>query len=217
MIIASFFVLSALNHDLNASNRAKIAIYSVLSLLIIVVIPAQIVRTLEKYKFELELDQNKTIIGSLYKGVRTTNVFTVYCVFSYLLMRFSFVLLTFTLEKMPGILVNLFMLLNNFNIIYVGWHKPYDSFAQNTIELFNLSMLHVLSYHLLLLANLMETPEHELMLGWSIIACIAIFFIVNMGYMLSLSLKKIFRQLAIRLLKIRRDRLVKKIEERMNF
>ena len=95
----------------------------------IVVIPVQIVRTLEKYKFELELDQNKIRIGSLYLGVRTTEVVTVYCVFSFLLMRFSFVLVTFLMEKMPGILVNLFMLLNNFNIIYVGWHKPYDYFA----------------------------------------------------------------------------------------
>ena len=123
---------------------------------------------------------------------------------------------TFTMEKMPGILVNIFMLLNNFNIIYVGWHKPYDSFAQNTIELFNLSMLNVLSYHLLLLANLMETPEHEYLLGWSIIACIAVFFIVNMSYMLSLTLRKLFRQVAIKLLKIKRDRLVKKIDQRKN-
>ena len=182
----------------------------------IVVVPVQIVRTLEKYKFELELDQNKIRIGSLYLGVRTTEVVTVYCVLSYLLMRFSFVVVTFTMEKIPGILVNIFMLLNNFNIIYVGWHKPYDSFAQNTIELFNLSMLHVLSYHLLLLANLMETPEHEYLLGWSIIACIAVFFIVNMSYMLSLTLRKLFRQVAIKLLKIKRDRLLKKIEKRKN-
>ena len=86
----------------------------------IVVIPVQIVRTLEKYKFELELDQNKIRIESLYLGVRTTEAVTVYCVFSFLLMRFSFVLVTFIMDKMPGILVNLFMLLNNFNIIYVG-------------------------------------------------------------------------------------------------
>ena len=75
-------------------------------------------------------------------------------------------------------------------------------------------MLHVLSYHLLLLANLMETPEHEYLLGWSIIACIAVFFIVNMSYMLSLTLRKLFKQLGIKLLKIKRDRLLKKIEQR---
>ena len=97
------------------------------------------------------------------------------------------------MEKMPGILVNIFMLLNNFNIIYVGWNKPYDSFSQNTLELFNLSMLDVFCYHLLLLANLMETPQHEYNVGWSIIACIGIFFTVNMGYMLSLSLRKLCR------------------------
>ena len=114
---------------------------------------------------------------------------------------------------MPGILVNIFMLLNNFNIIYVGWNKPYDSFSQNTLELFNLSMLDVLCYHLLLLANLMETPQHEYNVGWSIIACIGIFFVVNMGYMLSLSLRKLCRFLAVRRLKAKRDKLLKKIEE----
>ena len=62
-------------------------------------------------------------------------------------------------------------------------------------------MLQIVSYHMLLLANLMGTPLHEYILGWSIIACIGAFFLVNMGYMLSLSLTELFRKLYLRRLK----------------
>jgi hypothetical protein len=112
------------------------------------------------------------------------------------------------MEKIPGILVNVFMMLNNFNIIYIGWNKPYDSFSQNTLELFNYSMLQFFCYHLLLLANLMETPQHEYNVGWSIISCIGIFFVMNMSYMLGLSLRKICSDLAVKRFKAKRERLL---------
>ena len=101
------------------------------------------------------------------------------------------------------------MLLNNFNIIYIGWFSPYDTSAQNNIELFNSFMMQIISYHLLLLANLLETPLQEYNIGWSIIACIGIFFVVNMGYMTSLSLSKLFRILYLRILKNRAEKLKK--------
>jgi hypothetical protein len=50
------------------------------------------------------------------------------------------------------------MLLNNFNIIYIGWYKPFDTKPQNNLELANSWMLHLVAYALLLLANLMPSP-----------------------------------------------------------
>ena len=76
----------------------------------------------------------------------------------FLAVRFLFVVITFALSRFPGILVNVYMLLNNFNIIYIGWYTPFDTKAQNTLELANSWMLHLVAYTLLLLVNLMPNP-----------------------------------------------------------
>ena len=48
---------------------------------------------------------------------------------------------------------------------------------------------------MLLLANLLPNPEAEYRLGWSIITAIGFIFLLNLGYMLSLSLRMLFQKL----------------------
>jgi hypothetical protein len=79
-------------------------------------------------------------------------------VIEFLAVRFFFVVITFALARYPGILVNVYMLLNNVNIIYIGWYTPFDTKAQNNLELANSWMLHLVAYALLLLVNLMPNP-----------------------------------------------------------
>ena len=76
----------------------------------------------------------------------------------FLVVRFLFVVITFAIARYPGILVNVYMLLNNVNIIYIGWYTPFDTKAQNNLELANSWMLHLVAYTLLLLVNLMPNP-----------------------------------------------------------
>ena len=188
------------------SDKAKLVVYVALALLMFIVIPFLIQRTLRKHRYGLYLSFNKKRIGSLYLGIKTKEFNTIFCVFSFLLVRLFFAILTYSSESSPGILVNFFMFLNNLNIIYIGWFRPYDTRAQNNIELFNSFMMQIISYHLLLLANLLGTPLQEYNVGWSIIACIGVFFVVNMGYMVSLSLSKLFRILYLRRLKNRAEK-----------
>ena len=183
------------------SEKAKLSGYVALALVLFVVIPFMIQRKLRKHKSGLFLQINKKRFGSLYLGLKTEEFNTIFCVFSFLLVRLFFVILTYSSESYPGILINLFMLLNNFNIIYIGWFSPYDTRAQNNIELFNSFMMQIVSYHLILLANLLPTPLQEYNIGWSIITCIGLFFTVNMGYMASLSLGTLFRKLYLQKLK----------------
>jgi membrane protease YdiL (CAAX protease family) len=109
------------------SEKAKLAIYVALALVMLVVIPFLIQRTLRKHRYGLYLSLNKNRIGSLYLGIKTKEFNTIFCVFSLLLVRLFFVILTYSSERNPGILVNFFMLLNNFNIIYIGWFRPYET------------------------------------------------------------------------------------------
>ena len=131
----------------------------------------------------------------------------------FLAIRASFAFITFTCRKVPGILVNLFIFFNNLNIIYIGWFRPYDTFAQNRIELANFWLLQMLAYNIILLANLLPTPELEFIIGWSIISFIGLIFIVNMGYQLSLTIPKTFRSLYLKLLKWKRNKLLKKLKD----
>ena len=109
------------------SDKAKLAVYVALALGMFIVIPFFIQRTLRKHRYGLYLTFNKKRIGSLYLGIKIKEFNTIFCVFSFLLVRLFFVILTYSSESNPGILVNFFMLLNNFNIIYIGWFRPYDT------------------------------------------------------------------------------------------
>ena len=123
------------------SDKVKLAAYVAFALVMFALIPFLILRTLRKHRYGLYLSFNKKRIGSLYLGIKTKELNTIFCVFSFLLVRLFFAILTYSSESCPGILVNFFMLLNNFNIIYIGWFRPYDTRAQNNIELFNTFML----------------------------------------------------------------------------
>jgi hypothetical protein len=171
-----------------------VIVYIVFSAVIFGLVPFLFYRTLHRHKNELFLTENKQKFGSLYLGIKIREITTVLNVFNFLALRLVFVILTFAMASMPGILVNMYMLVNNFNIIYVGWYKPFDTRAQNRIELANSYMLQVFAYNLLLLANLLPNPEAEYKLGWSIIAVIGLIFAVNMGYMMSLSIRAFFRK-----------------------
>jgi hypothetical protein len=123
------------------SDKAKMAAYVAFAIIMFIIIPFLIQKTLRTHRYGLYLSFNKKRIGSLYLGVKTEEFNTIFCVFSFLLIRLFFGILTYSSESSPGILVNFFMLMNNLNIIYIGWFRPYDTRAQNNIELFNCFMM----------------------------------------------------------------------------
>jgi hypothetical protein len=90
--------------------------FTLASVILFVAVPYMIYRTLKRNQHELFLTENKTKFGSLYLGIRIREFSTIINVFNFLTLRFLFV-------------VNVYMLLNNFNIIYVGWYQPYDTRA----------------------------------------------------------------------------------------
>ena len=93
----------------------------------IFVVPYLISKTLKTHRYGLYLTINRKRFGSLYLGVKTKEFNTIFCVFSSLALRTCFVIITFAMWTMPGILINLYMMLNNFNIIYIGWYEPFDT------------------------------------------------------------------------------------------
>ena len=103
--------------------------YIAAALVMFFLVPLCIQRTLRKHKNGLYLTYNRKKFGSLYLGINTKEYSSIFNVFIYLAVRLSFVILTYALIKVPGILVNVYMLFTNFNIIYVGWVRPYSTNA----------------------------------------------------------------------------------------
>lgn len=182
---------------------AKITVMSFATLALFIIVPVVFLLVLLRHRPKLRLKSNKERFGSLYLGVRTKKLSALLQVMEFLAFRFFFVLLTFTLQKVPGILVNVYMMLNNFHIIYLGWVRPFDTAAQNKLELINSWLLHMICYCLLLLANLMPNPQNEMNVGWAVIAMLGLIFLTNFGFMVILTIMKVFRQ--VYLWKLKRD------------
>lgn len=172
-------------------------------------IPALFFYALKRHRKGLYLKEIKEKYGSLYLGVRTDTNARVYFVIEQLALRFLFVFITCSMYMVPGILVNTYMLLNNFNIIYMGLVEPYVDKKQLSIELANAWMLNMCAYTLLLMSNLMVTPLQEINVGWALIACIGVIFLINFGNILSINGAKIHWDLRLRYLKYKHEKRLK--------
>ena len=183
---------------LNSKNIRKgssifnFMLQTALSIAIFLVVPYMFYKILMRHRRRLRSQEIQQKYGSLYLGIKTKQLGTVLHVFTFLTLRFLFVIFTFSLSKYPILLINLYIWLINFNMMYIICFKPYDTEAQNRIELANSFLLVVVAYNLLLLANLLPSAQLEYKVGWSIIVAIGMIFLVNMGYMMSLSLRQFF-------------------------
>ena len=126
------------------SDKAKLAVYVALALGMFIVIPFFIQRTLRKHRYGLYLTFNKKRIGSLYLGIKIKEFNTIFCVFSFLLVRLFFVdwLVDFwdSVKTLLNVFLNLFyLLLGHFlhdGLIYFG-------FGNNLIGLRNVFQSHL--------------------------------------------------------------------------
>jgi len=156
-----------------------------------VITPILIYKALKKHQPNLEQLQVKQLIGSLYLDVRTKEIQSFFYVFEFLIFRLLYVVLTTALINYPGLQVNIFMFLNNLNIIYLGLVEPFDTKSQQTLELTNFFLLNTVGYCVLLLANLMTSPEHEYKVCWSVIALVGLIFLINFAVVLTEIIKKL--------------------------
>ena len=124
--IAMVFYTMAAKPD-NKPSLKKVIFNCIQVVLFVFAIPALFLWLLCKNRDRLLLKKNKDRFGSLYVGVRIKQMSEIFCVFEFMAFRLWFVVLTFTMMPYPGIVCNIYMFLNNLNIIYIGWFHPYDS------------------------------------------------------------------------------------------
>jgi len=113
---------------------------------------------LEKYRYELEGDNMRGKIGSLYKGIsveeRSERLYNVvFC-----LRRMCLVLIMLSLKDYHYFKVQAFILLQTFYFIYIGWVQPHTEKLFNWLEMANETLLMILGYTLFFATNYLD-PE----------------------------------------------------------
>jgi hypothetical protein len=124
MMIGTFFFTK-----MTITKKGEIFGFCLFAFLLFIAIPVFFQRILSKHRLGLFFKITQKRIGSLYLGIRTEEMITVYSVFVFLSVKVWFVALTFAVARIPCILINMYMFLNNLNIFYLGWYWPYDTWA----------------------------------------------------------------------------------------
>jgi len=182
-----------ITHSENKPSTKKLALISIGALILLVVVPLIMYFALKRNRQKINKQETQKQIGSLYQGVQSDEWTHLLQVFEFLGFRLMFVVLTFSLQKQPGILVNTFIFFNNINIIYIGWVEPFKERSKNLLELANSWVLNLICYCMLLLVNLTPGPEYEFGVGWFMIGLVGLIFVINLTFMSFKSLKGICR------------------------
>lgn len=85
-------------------------------------------------------------------------------------------------------------------LIYLLWVKPFVNKMNYKTELFNEGCLLILSYHVIVFSDVVDSPEVQYYTGWSMIAITVLNFTVNFGVMLKNGYPE-FKEKIIRLIK----------------
>ena len=151
----------------------------------------------------LGTERIKTKIGTMYPDVllKTNHTFSLSLTIVFLLRRFLFVLITFTLYDHPVIQIQLFILNSIFYIIYLGSARIFSENSSLQAEYFNESLCMVVCYHLILFNNFLDGPDTLEYVGFSMIFCIILLVTITMTVMVITSVRGCKRSLYLKQLK----------------
>lgn len=149
-------------------------------------------------------------MGTLYLGTKTKTCLQRLYPSVFIFRRLLYAVLVVVCINNPNILIHVYLLCNICYVVYLGVTEPNDSTVGRRVEYFNETGLQIITYHLALFP-LALTVEGEEMLGWSMIACVVLVFAVNLGVMITLTIKNVKRKCFLKSL---RRKALKRAEER---
>ena len=163
------------------------AILAILFVVILAAFPVFFAIVLHKNQENLQTEEMKQKIGSLYLGMRTANKWQRLYSSVFLARRFIYAVLTITCINNPNILIHVFLLTNILYIVYVGLVSPNDTVMSRRMEIFNESGLQLVTYHLALFP-LAHSTDGEFDWGWSMVGTVGFVFAANLGVMVLVSI-----------------------------
>ena len=142
----------------------------------------------------------KTKIGTMYPGVllKTNHAFSLSLSIVFLIRRFLFVLITFTLYDHPVIQIQMFILSSIVYIIYLGSARIFRENSSLKAEYLNESLFMVVCYHLILFKNFLDGPDTLEYVGFSMIFCIILLLTITITVMVITAVRGCKRSLYLR-------------------
>ena len=115
-------------------------------------------------------------LGSVYQDVRKDSSIRLLYISFYVFRRLIFSLSILFLDSCPMIQVSIFQLMSIFQLIYVGYCKPFEDPQQNRVELLNESTVSIISVMLPAFTDYLidESGDIQNGLGWLILTLIAV-------------------------------------------
>ncbi len=120
-------------------------------------------------------------IISLFESIRPENKVRLLTRGISMVRRLLFVITAIFIENHGEFQSMVYTFMSLLSIMFVAYHKPYDSRRINMIELFNEYTILVAGYHLFIFTDFVEDEQQKWNAGWSIIALIVVNLIVNLA------------------------------------
>ena len=142
----------------------------------------------------------KEKIGSLYLEMRVDTVSQRLFASFFLTRRLMYAVITVAFYEKPDCLIQLFMLMNTVNAIYMGHCKPHVTKLAEFMDYYNEVFLQLICYEIAVIPATLKTSDEDV-IGWIIIALIMFVFLSNLVVMLAQVLIKTKRNIQLRKLK----------------
>ena len=163
---------------LGMTDFLRFSLNSALSLVLIAA-PFCILWVLVSNKDSLMDRETKAKYSTMYDGIKTESNVTVSYTFVFLARRLAFVLTVILLQKYDFFKVMIFLWLEGFYVIYVGWYKPHVESVYNMTEKINESVLLLVGYIMFLNTDYLGNQLIRYYLGWCIIFLGLTLYLVN--------------------------------------
>ena len=111
-----------------------------------------------------------------------------------------YAVITVAFYDKPDCLIQLFMLMNTFNAIYLGHSRPHVTKLAEFMDYYNEVCLQLICYQIAVIPATLKTSDEDV-IGWIIIALVMFIFLPNLAVMLAQVLIKTKRKLFLRKLK----------------
>ena len=152
------------------------------------VIPFFINCLLTANKPNLQTEDTKAMMGSLYLEIRTEKFHQYSYSSVFLVRRMVYAILTVSCKNNPNICIHVFLFTNLLYLVYFGHVRSHDSALARRMEFFNEVGLQLTTYHLALFP-LMLTVQDESIAGWIMIAFICGIFFFNLTVIVVISVQ----------------------------
>ena len=126
----------------------------------------------------------KSKYGTLYEGIKTHHMTTAHYTSVFLWRRLIYVLVVVLLDQFVYFKIQLFLLLQTFYLIYLGYSKPHSNNLFNWLDLFNEYFILCAGYYMMINTLFMPDLEVRYWFGWTSVYVYTGLFTINFLFLL---------------------------------